>query len=144
MKRSFLVIIIVSLTELFLPWQELVSPLRYSFPSCQQPKRETMFNLDWITLGPVVNSVRANCIKINPGNSGRTYVGFSSGNIWKTTNIGLSGRPVIKDMPSSGIGDFAIAPSNPEIIYPGTGDNLKKNRNFTIQGDGTYILHIGR
>jgi hypothetical protein len=144
MNRSYLIILSVFLTELFLSGQEPVSPLRYSFPSYQQLKREAMFNLDLIAYGPVGNSVRADCIKIDPGNSWRIYVGISSGNIWKTTTNGFSWKPVLKGISSTGIGDFAITPSNPEIMHLGTDDNLKKHGNFTFQGDGTYILHLGR
>jgi len=137
MKRISFVFLVVFTTALFLPAQE-VSPLTSSFPAYQKLKRETAFNLEWITLGPVVNSARADCFQIDPVNPGTMYVGFSSGNIWKTTNNGLSWQPILPDIPSSGIGDFALAPSNPRIIYLGTGDNLKKPRNFTIPGDGIY------
>jgi len=37
-----------------------------------------------------------------------------------------------------GIGDFALAPSNPDILYVGTGESLKKGRNFTMHGTGIY------
>ncbi len=118
--------------------QEPISPLLSSFPAYQQHKRETTFNLDWISLGPTFNSARADAIQLDPTHPGTMYVGFGSGNLWKTTNNGLAWKPIFEDQPSTGIGDFALAPSNPNIIYLGTGENLKKPRNFTMPGTGVY------
>jgi len=126
------------ISVLFTTAQEPVSPFSSSFPDYQRHKTETNFNLEWISLGPVFNSARVDAIQIDPVHQGTMYVGFSSGNLWKTTNNGFSWKPVFEDMPSISIGDFAIAPSNPDIIYLGTGDNLKKPRNFTIPGNGVY------
>ncbi|MEM8735526.1 MAG: hypothetical protein AAGG44_14930, partial [Planctomycetota bacterium] len=47
-------------------------------------------------------------------------------------------EPKFEQQASHGIGDIALAPSNPEIIYLGTGESLKKPRNFTIPGTGVY------
>ena len=46
-------------------------------------------------------------------------------------------------MPSLGIGDIALAPSNTEIIYVATGESLKKARNFTMPGTGVYRSNNG-
>ena len=43
-----------------------------------------------------------------------------------------------ENQPTLGIGDIAIAPSNSEILYLGTGESLRKNRNFTMPGTGVY------
>ena len=66
------------------------------------------------------------------------YVAFGSGNLWKTTNNGISWKPIFNNIPSIGIGDIALAPSNSNIIYVGTGESLKKARNFTMPGTGIY------
>ena len=138
MNKVPLTIIVFFISALFVRGQEPVSPLTSSFPDYQKQKQETPFNLSWISLGPVFNSARVDAIQIDPSHPGTMYVGFGSGNLWKTTNNGLSWKPIFEDKPSTGIGDFAIAPSNPEIIYLGTGENLKKPRNFTMPGDGVY------
>ncbi len=118
--------------------QTPVSPLTASYPDYLKHKEETMFNLEWIGLGPVVNSARVDAIQIDPSDPSTMYVAFSSGSLWKSINNGLSWKPVFENKATNGIGDFAVSKSNPNVIYLGTGDNLKKPRNFTIPGDGIY------
>ena len=66
--------------------------------------------------------VDAGCeyIQVDEKNPGTMYVAFGSGNLWKTTNNGISWKPLLNDIPSIGIGDIAIAPSDKKIIYVGT------------------------
>ncbi len=118
--------------------QQPRSPLVASFESYQSMKRDTRFGMQWIGLGPVVNSARVEAVQLDPSQPGVMYVAFGSGNLWKTVNHGVSWRPLFEDQASHGIGDIALAPSNPEIIYVGTGESLKKARNFTIPGTGIY------
>ena len=66
------------------------------------------------------------------------YVAFGSGNLWKTVNNGMSWKPILNEIPSIGIGDIAVAPSDKNILYVGTGESLKKGRNFTMPGTGIY------
>lgn len=101
-------------------------------------KRDTTFGLDWVSVGPVVNSARVESVQLDPANPGTIYAAFGSGNLWKTINNGVTWRPIFEDQASHGIGDIAIAPSNPDVIYLGTGESLKKARNFTIPGTGVY------
>jgi photosystem II stability/assembly factor-like uncharacterized protein len=65
-------------------------------------------------------------------------VAFGSGNLWKTRDHGLTWRPIFENQAALGIGDIALAPSNPEIIWLGTGESLKKARNFTMPGVGVF------
>src|SRR5258708_15093032 len=50
------------------------------------------------------------------------YFGAVGGGIWKTTNAGLTWEPVFDSQPISSIGALAVAPSDPNIIYAGTGE----------------------
>ncbi|WP_296702890.1 hypothetical protein [Algoriphagus sp.] len=101
-------------------------------------KEETSFKLDWVSLGPTVNSARADIVQLDETNPGTMYVGFGSGGIWKTTNHGVTWNSIFEEQSSIGIGDMELAPSNPNIIYLGTGENLKKPRNFTLPGTGMF------
>jgi len=101
-------------------------------------KSSTPYGLEWIQLGPALNGARVEAIQANPKQPGTIYVAFGSGGLWKTVNNGLSWKPIFENMPSLGIGDIALAPSNPEIVYVGTGESLKKARNFTMPGTGIY------
>ncbi|MDG1511026.1 MAG: hypothetical protein P8R31_04970 [Mariniblastus sp.] len=118
--------------------QQPTSPLVQSFSNYQKLRAATEFGFDWINVSPVVNSARVEAVQLDPSRPGHMYVAFGSGNLWKTTNNGINWRPIFNDQASYGIGDFALAPSNPEIIYLGTGESLKKARNFTIPGTGIY------
>ncbi|MFZ4647707.1 MAG: WD40/YVTN/BNR-like repeat-containing protein, partial [Gemmataceae bacterium] len=118
--------------------QQIVSPLEASFKSYQEMKNATPYRLDWVSLGPTLNSARADVVQVDTKHPGTMYVGFGSGGLWKTINNGIHWQCVFQEQASLGIGDMELAPSNPDIIYVGTGENLKKPRNFTLPGTGMY------
>nr|MBX2871751.1 hypothetical protein [Saprospiraceae bacterium] len=137
MKKLLLILCaLVSLTAIFC--QSPSSPLLQSFEAYQQLKQETNFHMEWELLGPVTNSARVEAVQAHPSRPGTMYAAFGSGNLWKTTNNGLSWKPIFEDQAALGIGDIALAPSNPDVIYVGTGESLKKARNYTMPGVGVY------
>src|SRR6266849_3467238 len=64
------------------------------------------------------------------------YVGFATGGVWKTTNNGTTFQPIFDTYSRGSIGDIAIAPSNPDIVWVGTGE--ANNRQSASFGDGIY------
>lgn len=64
------------------------------------------------------------------------YVGFATGGVWKTTNNGTTFTPIFDTYSTASIGDIAIAPSNPDIVWVGTGE--ANNRQSASFGDGIY------
>jgi photosystem II stability/assembly factor-like uncharacterized protein len=118
--------------------QQTPSPLEASFQTYRKMKGETNFKVEWISLGPTVNSARADVVQVDVSHPGTIYVGFGSGGLWKTVNHGVSWNSIFNEQASLGIGDVELAPSDPNIIYLGTGENLKKPRNFTLPGTGMY------
>ena len=138
MKKIFILFISIFCGDNFIICQQLESPLIKSYEEYLSLKNNTKYNVDWISVGPVVNSARVESIQVDEENPGTMYVAFGSGNLWKTTNNGISWKPIFNDIPSLGIGDIAVAPSNKNIIYVGTGESLKKGRNFTMPGTGIY------
>jgi photosystem II stability/assembly factor-like uncharacterized protein len=118
--------------------QQPASPLEASFETYRQMKSESAFKLKWIPLGPTVNSARADIVQVDETHPGTMYAGFGSGGIWKTTNHGVTWNSIFEEQSSIGIGDMELAPSDPTIIYLGTGENLKKPRNFTLPGTGMF------
>jgi photosystem II stability/assembly factor-like uncharacterized protein len=118
--------------------QQLPSPLEQSYQTYKEMKKVTRFNQEWVSLGPTVNSARADVLQVDPSHPGTMYVGYGSGGLWKTVNNGISWNCIFQDQASLGIGDMELAPSDPNIIYIGTGENLKKPRNFTLPGTGMY------
>src|SRR5262245_62953141 len=71
-------------------------------------------------IGPVGNRIIA--IAGLPGNANVYYAGAASGGIFKTTDAGAHWEPIFDDQPVSSIGSLAIAPSDPNIIWAGTGE----------------------
>ena len=137
MKR--LIILSVLLFNLYSSYsQQKESPLVNSFHEHIKLKNQSNIHLEWISLGPVLNSARVESIQVDEKNPGTMYVAFGSGNLWKTVNNGITWKPIFENQPSLGIGDIALAPSNSDIIYVGTGESLKKARNFTMPGTGMY------
>jgi photosystem II stability/assembly factor-like uncharacterized protein len=125
-------------SSFFVGAQEARSPLLDSWERYLEMKKDSRFGLEWISLGPVVNSARVEAVQFDPSRPGTWYVAFGSGNLWKTVNHGLTWKPIFEDQSALGIGDIALAPSNPDIIWLGTGESLKKPRNFTMPGTGVF------
>ena len=123
--------------------QEAKSPLLDSWEQYSKMKSESEFGLEWISLGPVLNSARVEAVQVDISRPGTMYVAFGSGNLWKTTNNGLSWKPIFENQSALGIGDIALAPSNPDIIWLGSGESLKKARNFTMPGTGVFKSEDG-
>src|SRR5215471_15592819 len=72
-----------------------------------------------------------------PGDTTTYYAGAASGGIWKTTDSGTTFAPVFDDQPVQAIGALAVAPSNPEIVWAGTGEAWAI-RDADVAGDGVY------
>ncbi|MBS1858796.1 MAG: glycoside hydrolase [Acidobacteria bacterium] len=64
------------------------------------------------------------------------YIGVCNGGIWKSTDYGRTWNPIFDDQPTGSIGALAVAPSNPDIIYAGSGEGLQRPDLST--GDGIY------
>src|SRR6185369_15174959 len=71
-----------------------------------------------------------------PSQPGVFYIGVNNGGVWKTTDYGRIWTPIFDDQPSGSIGALAVAPSDPNIIYVGSGEGLQRPDLST--GDGMY------
>jgi photosystem II stability/assembly factor-like uncharacterized protein len=74
------------------------------------------------------------------GEPGIYYMGSPSGGLWKTTNAGVVWQPIFDGTHVASIGAIAVAPSNPDIVYVGTGDFGSASTAFgaIYQGDGVW------
>ena len=86
-------------------------------------------------IGPAVMSGRVSCLEVNPQDPTNIYVGAGGGGVWRTTAGGPRLQPVFDDHPQS-IGAIAVAASNPDIVYVGTGEPWP--RNSVSVGKGVY------
>jgi photosystem II stability/assembly factor-like uncharacterized protein len=64
------------------------------------------------------------------------YIGVNNGGVWKTTDFGRTWNPIFDDQPTGSIGDVAVAISNPNVLYAGSGEGLQRPDLST--GDGVY------
>src|SRR6266700_5191895 len=64
------------------------------------------------------------------------YIGVNNGGVWKTTDYGRIWSPIFDQQPTGSIGAIAVAPSDPNILYAGSGEGLQ--RPDLSVGDGMY------
>ena len=87
-------------------------------------------------IGPAVSSGRIADIAVDPTDHSRWFVAAASGGVWRTMNAGATWTPVFDGEGSYSIGCVAIDPSNPGIVWVGTGEN-NSQRSVSF-GDGVY------
>ena len=87
-------------------------------------------------VGPAVTGGRIHDVEALPGDPSTLYVATASGGLWKSVNRGISWTNLWEHMPVSTFGDLAIAPSDPNVLYAGTGE--QQNRQSTSWGNGVY------
>src|SRR5216683_3924874 len=105
--------------------------------SADQPNPTDKFkNLEFREIGPATMGGRIDDFAVVEGNPNIVYVGTASGGVWKTTNNGTTWEPVFDKEGVSTVGDIAIAPSDPSLIWVGSGE--PNNRQSSSWGDGIY------
>lgn len=100
------------------------------------PVNPALFSgMHWRHIGPF-QAGRATAVVGVPAEPNVFYFGAVDGGVWKTTDAGWTWRPIFDDEPVASIGAIAVAPSDPNIIYVGTGE--ADPRSEISYGDGMY------
>jgi len=101
----------------------------------QQYSASLYQSLRWRCIGPFRAGRTVGAAGI-PNQPNVFYIGVNNGGVWKTTDYGRTWQPIFDDQPTGSIGDIAVAPSNPNVIYAGSGEGLQRPDLST--GDGVY------
>jgi len=108
--------------------------------SAQQVGQELYNGLKWRLIGPFRGG-RAVAVAGVPGNATTFYFGAVNGGIWRTTDAGIVWKPMFDQQHVASIGALAVAPSDPKVIYAGTGES--DIRSTLSSGDGVYKSEDG-
>ena len=93
-------------------------------------------NLKMRAIGPAIMGGRIDDIAVTETDPKTIYLGAAAGGLWKSTDSGMTWTPLFDDQPNPSIGAVAVAPSNPSIVWVGTGE--ANNRQSASWGDGVY------
>ena len=108
----------------------LASPL-----VAQQVSPSLYQDMRWRLIGPFRGG-RTVAVTGIPGKQNVFYMAANNGGAWKSTDFARTWQPIFDGQPSGSIGALAVAPSNPDIIYIGSGEGLQRPDLST--GDGIY------
>jgi photosystem II stability/assembly factor-like uncharacterized protein len=119
MKPSFLVFLLVF----------IASAVYAQVPSTQYQ------DLAYRLIGPFRAGRTVGAVGI-PSQPNVFFIGVNNGGVWKTDDYGRTWMPIFDDAPTGSVGDVAVSPSHPNVIYVGTGEGL--HRPDLSVGDGMF------
>jgi len=96
----------------------------------------------WRLIGPY-RAGRVSAVAGVPGNPAVYYMGTPGGGVWKTTDGGRVWKPIFDEEHVASIGAIAVAPSNSNIVYVGTGEQTEGNGMYMSTDAGATWTHIG-
>ena len=136
MKKSF--VLFASALVIAAAWHLPVTAQR---PAAGAPELDALKRLTFRNIGPANQAGRISVIVGVPGDPSTFYVAGANGGVFKTGNAGTTWKPIFDNQSVLSIGEIALAPSNPDVIYVGTGEeNPRNNASF---GDGVYRSNDG-
>jgi photosystem II stability/assembly factor-like uncharacterized protein len=110
--------------------------LGQAWSSIAQALPENAFQeLRWRMIGPFRGG-RSRAVAGVPGQPNVFYFGAVDGGVWKSDDSGRTWTPIFDGQPTQSIGDIAVAPSDPSVVYVATGEGLR--RPDLSVGDGVY------
>ncbi|HKI86927.1 MAG TPA: glycosyl hydrolase, partial [Thermoanaerobaculia bacterium] len=119
----------------------LALPAFASTASATEKAKGPFANLKFRNIGPAVAGGRVSSVAGVPGDPSVYYVGAAAGGVWKTTDGGAHWKAIFEHQPIASIGAIALAPSNPNLVWVGTGE--ANPRNDIADGHGVYFSPDG-
>ncbi len=111
MKKKFTFSLIILFSSLF-SWAQHYDPSLFT-------------NLRWRMIGPHRGGRTVGAVGV-PQQPNVFYIGVNNGGVWKTTDYGRTWFPIFDDQPTGSVGDVAVAPSNPNVIYVASGEGIQR------------------
>ncbi len=104
-------------------------------------EKVSLEGLAFRSIGPAVTGGRIIDIEVNPRDHSEYFVASAHGSLWKTENNGVTFAPVFDHQSSFSIGAVTLDPSNPNVVWVGTGEN--NAHSYMVPGDGVYRSEDG-
>src|SRR5580693_2900226 len=105
-------------------------------PKINQSKNPALQGFEFRSIGPAVMMGRVDDIVGSEQDPMTMYVAFAGGGLWRTTDGGIHWKSMFDEMDNESIGSVAIAPSDKNVVYVGTGEG--NNRQSSSIGDGVW------
>lgn len=102
----------------------------------QMAPDKALKSMKWRPIGPANMGGRTTDIAGVPGDMNTFYIAGADGGIFKTTNAGITMTPIFNDPKAFSIGTVVVSPSDPEVLWVGTGEG--DPRNSVGYGNGVY------
>ncbi|HEX8723832.1 MAG TPA: hypothetical protein VF737_00425, partial [Gemmatimonadaceae bacterium] len=105
-------------------------------PAAAQTSAGPFRELDLRSIGPAVMGGRIHDVQALPNDPSTVYIAAATGGLWKSTNHGTTWTPIFDHEPTATFGVIAIAPSDSNVLWAGTGE--QNNRQSSSWGNGVY------
>lgn len=140
MKKLFLMIVGISFL-LASPFYASAQKKKAGNAAIDTIKSSYFGGLKFRGIGPAFASGRIADFSVNPDNPSEYYVAVAAGNVFKTTNSGITWQPIFDNYGSWSIADVEIDPTNSSVVWVGTGEyNSQRAIGY---GDGVYKSEDG-
>ena len=139
MKQLYLIVLGIGIV--FSAFSQTQKKTESSSQKSDSWKSGTFNGLKFRSIGPAVTSGRVVDFAVNPANPKTYFVAAACGGVWKTENAGITYEPVFDGEGSYSIGCVEIDPTNPNVIWVGSGEN--NNQRSVAYGDGVYKSEDG-
>ncbi|MBI1723791.1 MAG: glycosyl hydrolase, partial [Gemmatimonadetes bacterium] len=108
----------------------------FAFAQRMRPDSALLTALRWRSIGPANMAGRVSDIEANPRNPKVFYVAYATGGVWKTVNAGTTWQPIFDNTGAHSVSELAIAPSDTNTVWAGTGE--EDSRNSISPGSGVF------
>ncbi len=99
-------------------------------------KESTKATQTWQAVGPTRMAGRGTDVAVHPDRPATIFLATAAGGVWKSVDDGVNWKPVFENYATASIGDVAIAPSDPDVVWVGTGEaNILRS---SMAGTGVY------